>query len=145
MRAFLICPVRGKEAEEFQFYVDHIEELGFVLHYPHRDTNQNDETGTGYRICLENRAAIEASDVVFIVWDGESQGSIFDLGMAFALRKRIVWLKLPEATAHKSFQNMIRHMNDQQKGVDRSFFAKAKTNMGTTFDIKQLYESFGEY
>jgi len=145
MRAFLICPVRSKDAEEFDSYVTQIESLGFALHFPHRDTNQRDETGTGYRICLENRAAIEASDVVFIVWDGESKGSLIDLGMAFALRKRIVWLDLPEKTGHKSVQNMLRYLNEQQERHDRVVFKRGKDSIGTELDIRNIYEALGEY
>lgn len=32
----------------------------------------------------------------------------FDLGMAFALGKKVIPILLPEATSGKSFQNMIR-------------------------------------
>ena len=129
MKAFLICPVRGHEEEEFQAYVDQLEDIGFVVHFPHRDTNQIDPTGTGYKICQANRAAIEAADVVFIVWNGESQGSIFDLGMAFAMGKRIIPLSLPELTGHKSFQNMLTHMDQLQKLDDTAAFLYAMRNM----------------
>lgn len=129
MKAFLICPVRGHEEEEFQSYVDELEEVGFVVHFPPRDTDQVDPTGTGYTICQANRAAIEAADVVFIVWNGESQGSIFDLGMAFAMGKRVIPLFLPELTAHKSFQNMLTHMDKLQRLDDTASFQYAMRNM----------------
>jgi nucleoside 2-deoxyribosyltransferase len=129
VKAFLICPVRGHEETEFQSYVDRLEEIGFVVHFPPRDTEQNDQTGTGYVICQTNRAAIETADVVFIVWDGESQGSIFDLGMAFAMGKRIIPLSLPELTGHKSFQNMIDYMDKLQKVDDVASFQYAMRNM----------------
>ncbi|GAG28386.1 unnamed protein product [marine sediment metagenome] len=129
MKAFLICPVRGHEETEFQPYVDQLKEVGFVVHFPPRDTDQIDPTGTGYKICQANRAAIEAADVVFIVWNGESQGSIFDLGMAFAMGKRIIPLSLPELTAHKSFQNMLTHMDQLQKLDDSAAFLYAMRNM----------------
>ena len=129
MKAFLICPVRGHEEEEFQGYVDQLEDIGFIVHFPHRDTDQVDPTGTGYKICQANRAAIEAADVVFIVWNGESQGSIFDLGMAFAMNKRIIPLSLPELTGHKSFQNMLDYMNTLQKAEDSASFLYAMRDM----------------
>lgn len=125
MKAFLICPVRGHEKDEFQSYVDQLEEIGFIVHFPPRDTEQTDQTGTGYRICQANRKAIETADVVFVVWNGESQGSIFDLGMAFAMEKRVIPLSLPELTAHKSFQNMIDYMNNLQKADDMASFQYA--------------------
>jgi len=75
------------------------------VHWPPRDTTQEDDTG--YRICADNRAAIEAADVVYIIWDGQSQGCLFDLGMAFALRKPLyVWQAPPESEG-KSFQNVM--------------------------------------
>lgn len=106
MKTFLICPVRGHEATELQSIVDGLESEGWEVHYPPRDTNQNDPVG--YNICEQNYLAIKRADVVHIVWDGQSQGSLFDLGMAFALAKRIIPISLPENTEGKSFQNMIR-------------------------------------
>lgn len=105
-KTFLICPVKGKSPEETAGIVADLEAQGYEVHWPHRDTNQNDDVG--YRICQDNRAAIMRADVVHVVWDGLSQGSLFDLGMAFALGKMIVPISLPEPTSHKSFQNMVR-------------------------------------
>lgn len=73
---------------------------------PPHDTDQQDDTGL--RICRDNLQAIKEADVVHIIWDGKSQGSLFDLGVAFALGKRIIPLELPPATEGKSFQNMVR-------------------------------------
>jgi len=106
MRSFLICPVRGKSPSETAGIVDGLEMAGYEVHWPHRDTNQNDPIGL--RICTDNRAAIEAADVVHIVWDGQSQGCLFDLGMAFAMNKKIEVIEMPGATDGKSFQNMAR-------------------------------------
>lgn len=104
--AFLICPVRGHDPAETEKLVAFLEnELEIKVHWPHRDTNQNDPTGLD--ICKENRAAIEAADIVLMVWDGKSTGSLFDLGMTFALRKPLIPLELPNPSEGKSFQNMI--------------------------------------
>jgi hypothetical protein len=45
-------------------------------------------------ICDYNRAAIEWANEVHIIWDARSIGTIFDLGMCFAMRKhiKIIWL-----------------------------------------------------
>jgi nucleoside 2-deoxyribosyltransferase len=145
VKAFLICPVRNSEAEDYEEVVNQIEALGFTLHFPLRDTEQHDHTGSGYRICEENRAAIEASDVIFVVWDGESQGSLFDLGMAFALRKRVIGLDLPESSGGKSFQNMIRFMEEKQKDQDEESFEAAYNQIGDPFDLKRFYEILGDY
>ena len=106
LKAFLICPVRGVDPEITKKYVDGLEHDGFIVHWPPRDTNQEDETG--FNICLQNRQAIEESDCVFVVWDGKSQGCLFDLGMAFAMNKKIYVLNVPPPTEGKSFQNMMR-------------------------------------
>ena len=104
---FMICPVAGDPAGELsRQYVERLEADGWRIHWPHRDTDQRDDTGL--RICRDNFMAIEAADRVFVVWDGKSRGCLFDLGMSFALDKPITWLKLPDKTDGKSFENMVR-------------------------------------
>jgi nucleoside 2-deoxyribosyltransferase len=105
MRTFLICPVRGHSTEETRAVVTGLETAGWVVHWPPRDTNQDDPTGL--RICGTNLAAIRSADAVHVVWDGQSQGCLFDLGMAFALGKRVIPIHLPVPTEGKSFQNMV--------------------------------------
>lgn len=105
-KAFLICPVRGHDPEETKEIVHDLESHGWMIHWPHRDTNQDDPTG--FQICSENREAITVADRVFVCWDGKSTGSLFDLGMTFALQKPITVLLAPTATDGKSFQNMMR-------------------------------------
>ena len=103
-KSFLICPVRGHEMSETESIVRELENE-YLVHWPPRDTNQIDETG--YRICTDNMNAIKNADVVHIVWDGKSQGSLFDLGVAFALGKQLIPISLPADTDGKSFQNMM--------------------------------------
>jgi len=103
--AFLICPVRGHDPDELAELVADLESQGYKVHWPPRDTDQDDTTGL--RICRDNLAAISKADVVFFYWDGKSQGSLFDLGMAFALDKKVIPISLPPATEGKSFQNMV--------------------------------------
>lgn len=107
-RAFLICPVRNISSPDLDIisrWVSMAQVQGLAIYWPYRDTNQQDPSGL--RICKDNRKAIEESDIVFVYWDGLSQGSLFDLGMAFAFRKRIIPLSLPQLTPGKSFQNMV--------------------------------------
>jgi len=85
-KVFLICPVRGHEKNELQGLVDKLSKQ-FQVHWPHRDTDQSG--ATGLRICWDNYNAIKEADKVIVVWNGESLGSHFDLGMAFALGKYI--------------------------------------------------------
>lgn len=55
-------------------------------------------------LCLHG----DDADIVHVVWDGQSQGCLFDLGVAFALGKALRPIELPAATEGKSFQNMMR-------------------------------------
>lgn len=104
-KTFLICPVRGHDPKETEWIVKRLEKEGYEVYWPPRDTDQNDDKG--YRICCDNREAIRNADVVHVVWDGKSQGVLFDLGMAFVMEKQVIPLELPEFTEGKSFQNMI--------------------------------------
>lgn len=105
MKSFLICPVRGMSPDAHATTVSLLEERGFTVHWPPRDTDQNDEVGL--RICRDNAKAIASADVVHVIWDGKSQGCLFDLGVAFALNKKIEPIILPALSEGKSFQNMM--------------------------------------
>ena len=105
MKSFLICPVRGMAPDAHKTAVELLEAQGFTVHWPPRDTNQDD--ATGLRICHDNMRAIAAADVVHVIWDGKSQGCLFDLGVAFALKKKLEIVLIPALTDHKSFQNMM--------------------------------------
>ena len=109
MKIFLACPVRNisdEYRESIERLVAQLEAEGHQVHYPLRDTDQQ---AFELQICSDNRQAIENADVVYVIWDGKSQGVLFDLGMAFALRKPVhaVIGYMPKATNGKSFQNMI--------------------------------------
>ena len=103
--AFLICPVRGHGPSETEGIVATLEEMGWDVHWPHRDTDQNDPAGL--QICADNRLAIRNADRVFVVWNGESKGSLFDLGMAWAMYKPITIIDVPNLTDGKSFTKMM--------------------------------------
>jgi len=82
---FLICTVREASDEDKTFlenYVREKEVMGKRIYYPARDTNQIDETG-GYRICCDNNEGMRHSREVVVYWTKKSQGTKFDLGMAF--------------------------------------------------------------
>jgi nucleoside 2-deoxyribosyltransferase len=105
MKIFLISPVRGADQTENQKHYDRLA-LEHEVYYPFLHTNQVDDTGL--RICRDNLAAIQNADAVAVIWDGKSQGCLFDLGMAFALGKPVIAIELPTPTDGKSFQNMVR-------------------------------------
>lgn len=106
---FVIRPVRNI-SPEFQASVEaQIQELkvqGYHIYDPQVDTDQDDVNG--YQISMDNLGAIQNADFVFFMWDGKSQGCLFDLGMAFALDKRLICNPklMPPMAEEKSFQNM---------------------------------------
>lgn len=110
MRIFLICPVRGITNEEriaTEAYVLALESSGNTVYWPPRNTNQDDPIGL--RICSDNRQAIKDADEVHVWWNGKSEGSFFDLGMTFALNKKIILANpdLVQGTQGKSFGNVL--------------------------------------
>lgn len=116
MKTFLICPVRGKEMKSTEGVVKILENSGWEVHWPPRDTNQNDPIG--FNICNENLEAIKDAEVIHVIWDGKSQGCLFDLGMSFALDKKIIVIEVPEyKKGEKSFQAMVHfwEMTDERR------------------------------
>jgi nucleoside 2-deoxyribosyltransferase len=109
VKIFMICPVR-KVTPEFRemvrVQVELREQHGHKVHWPERDTNQ---AADSIGICEQNRTAIEQADEVHVCYDGESTGCLFDLGVAFALGKRVVAVPecVPPMTEGKSFTNLI--------------------------------------
>jgi nucleoside 2-deoxyribosyltransferase len=94
VKVYLICPVRNCPAEvlaSISEYVKEQELFGHKIHWPHRDVSQSDPTGSA--ICATHLAAMRNADEVHVIWDVESKGSHFDLGMAYALNKRVVAVK----------------------------------------------------
>lgn len=107
---FLICPVRDAQTEQkkrMEEYITLLESQGKLVYYPAKDTNQIDSIG--YRICTDNKNALLNSKEIHIFYDKTSQGSLFDLGMAFANEKPLTIVNINdiEITPHKSFGNMI--------------------------------------
>jgi hypothetical protein len=114
-KGFLICPVRNVDDTTKNIIEEYLKKLEngeydgkkWDIHYPTRDTNQEDDTG--YSICEQNMNAISESDRVFFIWDGKSQGCLFDLGMAFSLKRPLTCLYIPEIDEKKSFQKMAKY------------------------------------
>lgn len=108
MKIYLICPVRNVTPffeEDILALIAHLRNDGHVVYYPAQHTNQNQPARP---VAQANRAAMEQADCVYVCWDGESQGVLFDLGMAFAMKKQL-WVAIglmPPMTTGKSFQNL---------------------------------------
>jgi hypothetical protein len=117
-KVFLICPVRGITEEERQIlgkYVADLEQSGYDVHFPLRDTDQNDTVGM--RICSQNRDAIISADEIHVYWNPKSEASRFDLGMAFATEKpiKLINRKNVGKTPYKSLQNVLLELDSLYK------------------------------
>ena len=107
MKIFRICSVRGASTETLaaqESYVRALEEQGHEVHYPPRDTDQG---AAGIAICAQNLAAIAASDEVHVWYTPDSQGTHFDMGMAFALDKTVRVPRTVEYGPGKSYARML--------------------------------------
>lgn len=88
-KIFLICPVRNATTEQKIWIENFVQEKynnGYTIHAPHINTRQKDIFG-GYAICRQNAEALASSSEVDIYYDKSSTGSVFDLGVAYALGK----------------------------------------------------------
>ena len=112
MKIFLISPVRVfdiVEQKEILEYVVNLEEDGADVHLPIRDTDQD---CTEFDICTQNAVAIRDADEVHVWWNVASSGSKFDLGVAFALGKKVVVANDIEVSTTKSFCNLLHSMEE---------------------------------
>ena len=73
-----------------QMALDHEKKIGEKCYIPSRDTPQDH----GDNILPTNLKAMEGCDEVLVFWDGGSLGTMFDMGMAYALRKPIKPMEL---------------------------------------------------
>ena len=107
-RVFLVCPVRNVTPEDVMTiaaYVESLEAAGATVHWPMRDTPQDDPVGLA--ICRTNTDAIREATEVHIWWSPESTGTLFDIGATMALGKPVVLANRIEPTPHKSFANVV--------------------------------------
>lgn len=91
MKIYIICSVREADPADTAFLrrgVKLLREEGHEVFFPPDDAPQDDVTG---RAIIETEAqAIRDADEVHVFWDVNSKGSHFDLGIAYALGKKIV-------------------------------------------------------
>lgn len=96
-----------KYYDQMTSYAIGLEHEGYCVRLPKFDFDDLSEL----EICEKNREMIEWADEVHIFWDRRSLGTIFDFGMAFALRKpiKIVYLE------PKTFENLMRQYEEVTK------------------------------
>ena len=114
MNIYIICPVRNATKEQKEALKEYKKKLitdGHVPYYPDDDNPHEHTDDVGNLICDENRRAIAEADEIHIYWDALSAGTLFDLGIAYALGKRLVIVNDADVilTKKKSFSNMITH------------------------------------
>lgn len=115
MKVFIICSVRGASEDyriKLENYVSKLEAEGIEVHLPHRNTNQN---ARGYDICKQNAKAIKEADEVHIFYSKESQGTHFDMGVSFALDKKIVVVENEIYGEGKSYPRMLDEWQNEKK------------------------------
>ena len=106
---YIICAVRNATPEriqELRIYANTKRLEGHKVHFPPDDAPQDDPTGI--EICNTHLKAMHLASEVHIFWDVRSSGSHFDLGMAFALNKKLVPVscEIPDG-AEKSYWKVI--------------------------------------
>lgn len=117
MKIFIICSVREANDEyraKLERYVTKLEKQGYNVYLPHRNTNQND---TGINICKQNRKAIKKADEIHIFYNPESQGTHFDLGVAFAYDKPIKVIENVKYGEGKSYPRMIKEWENENRSI----------------------------
>lgn len=114
----LICSVRTDDDRTYaDGYVALLEGSGLRVFYPPRDTDQVDPGG-GLRILRDNfyRGFLRCREV-HIIWNSKSEGSKFDLGLCFAIRKPLRVVNPVRRTQEKSFQNAILDWQAGKLGI----------------------------
>lgn len=107
-KIFIIGAVREATPEwqeNLNAYVAELERNGNIVHLPQRDTNQKESS---INICIANGTAIAGSDEVHLFYSDTSQGTHFDLGMAFAMNKKLVIVENGDIKPGKSFPRMCQ-------------------------------------
>ena len=106
MKICIICPVRNGVPPEVSEYTTKLEAKGDLVHFPPRDNPQEDTIG--YYICWTMFEAIRKADEVHIWYSPDSQGVHFDLGIAFALHKKLKLINNPPDGEGKSYIKVIK-------------------------------------
>lgn len=114
-KVFIICSVRIASEEyrlKLEKYVSELEANDCLVHLPHRDTNQK---ASGIDICTQNMNAIKNADEIHIFYSKDSQGTHFDMGVAFALDKKLVVVENESYGEGKSYPRMIDEWESKTK------------------------------
>lgn len=75
-----------------------LEREGCQVYFPARDTPQGNQVDVE-TILQNNYNGLKDVNIVYCYWDGVSQGTLFDLGMAYALGIPIKFIKVSRTWA----------------------------------------------
>ncbi|WP_017732317.1 nucleoside 2-deoxyribosyltransferase [Nafulsella turpanensis] len=129
MKVFIICTVRNATPDyksRLENYVHNLEQEGNQVHLPHRDTDQD---GRGYDINRTNMEAIKKADEVHIFYNPESQGTHFDMGVSFALGKKIKVVESVSIPEGKSYQGLLAEWLEAQNSLPNSVHSESKPGL----------------
>ena len=118
MKIFIICSVREADQEYKNKVMGYALELklkGNDAYVPFVDTRQD---MSGLNICKSNKRAIKDADEVHIFYNSKSQGTHFDMGVAFALNKKIKIIENESFGEGKSYPRMINEWSDECNPVE---------------------------
>lgn len=130
MKIFFISPVR-QVAEDIkeacQKYVEKLEKEGNLVHWPIRDTDQNNDA-IGINICDTNLRKILESDEIHVWYHKTSTGIHFDLGAVYILirilnyQKKVVFVNKEEFgefinKGGKSFPNVLNYLDKTTRNL----------------------------
>jgi len=94
--------------EKIKEYAEDLKKRGFEVLIPAFD---NEVSLNELQLCEYNRSLMEQADEVHIIWNQRSMGTIFDFGMAFAMRKPIKVAYLE----NKTFAGIMHKYESQSK------------------------------
>ena len=111
---YVIAPVRGATPnfrKRLEQYSSGLKKEGYRVYLPHRDTDQR---LSSLEVNKRNREVIELVDEVHVFYDHESQGSHFDLGVAFAFGKPIKVIENQPYGHGNSYAHMLAQLKEQE-------------------------------
>ena len=111
---YIIAPVRDATSnfrKRLYQYASKLKKEGYRVYLPHRDTDQR---LSSLEINKQNCEAIKRVDEVHVFYDHRSQGSHFDLGVAFAFDKQIVVIENQPYGHGKSYARMLDELKEQE-------------------------------
>ena len=121
-KVFVTCSISGASNSyltKLENYAKHLESKGFEVYLPHLHTKQDD---TEFNICTNNMHAIKNADEVHVYYSSSSKGTHFDLGVSFALGKKIVIVENESYDENeKSFAKMIEEWEGKDVPLEKYY------------------------